>query len=201
MKSSDNTSGRTPVTLTKVVEQQATKIDQLQKEVETFKRKSTGVSIRWDQPREDKAAYRMIIYNDLPERIFNISVTSEESYKETMTLYCDNATCDTQKHINAFFLPGIWAVKSEDTPIARQKFCEIWLKKKLEPIKFTVKYTKTPTEQDYEVLDLYFAPDNLTKHFRSSLQTSKLHLSVVPKTSGKTPIKFSSSKATPPSTK
>ena len=197
--SNSGTLGRAPVALTKVVEQQAGKIDQLQKEVETFKRKTTGVTIKWDKAREDKAAYRMIVYNDLPERVFNVSVEIDEAYREVMTLYCDNSTCDAQKHINAFFLPGAWAVKTDEAPIARQRFCEIWLKNKLEPIKFIVKYTKSPTlERGYERLELYFATDNLTKHFRSSLQASKLHLSVVPKTASKTPVKFTPSKTNSP---
>jgi hypothetical protein len=165
-----------PTTLTKVVEKQAQEIDSLSKQLDTFKRKSTGVNVKWDKSREDKAAYRIIIYNDSPERIFNISVEIDQAYREVSTLYSDNATCDAEKHINAFFLPGIWAVKNTDSTIGRQKFCEAWLQNKLEPIKFVIRYTKTPSlDQDYQEISLYFATDNLTKHLKTSLQALKSH--------------------------
>lgn len=156
------------------------KIEFLEKELKQYRRPSTGVTIRWSAPREDKSSYLLKLNNDLPDAIHNVSVSIEEQYKECATIHSKADSCPSQKSLSIFLLPGIWANNSSEPTTARSKFIDIWLENKLKPIKITVKYTKSPDFTDsVQILEAYFTKDNLTNHFKSAIQSSKTRLTLV----------------------
>ena len=171
---------KTPDLVAKTIEAQSTKIEQLEKQISLYKRPTTGVSLKWSPPREDKSAYLLILLNDFPEQIYNITTSVESTYQKCTSIYSQSQNCEPQKSIDIFFLPAIWADNNSEPTIFRDEFIKLWLESKLKPIEITVQYTRTPTINDnYETAKIFFTRDNLTKHLKTSIQTAKTRLTVV----------------------
>ena len=169
-----------PSPLAKTIEAQSSKIEQLEKQISLYKRPTTGVSLKWAFPREDKSAYLLVLLNDFPEPIYNIVISVESIYQKCTSIYSQSQKCDPQKSIDIFFLPAIWADNNSEPTIFRDEFIKLWLESKLKPIEITIQYTRTPTINDnYETAKIFFTRDNLTKHLKTSIQTAKTRLTVV----------------------
>jgi hypothetical protein len=159
----------------KIVENQASKIKELEEKIQLYKREDVGVVAEWASPREDKSAYLLNIYNDTAERIFNVQVEIEPLYRNLCKLYGKEDKCDPQKSINAFFVPGGWSDPSisGQKPVDRADFVKTWTDNNFLPIKFNVTYTKTPSRQNYEMFEVSFTIENTTKHLKSRLIAKK----------------------------
>jgi len=169
-----------PSPLTKTIEAQSTKIEQLEKQISLYKRPTTGINLKWAPPREDKSAYLLALLNDFPEQIYNIAISVEPIYQKCTSIYSESQKCDPQKSIDIFFLPAIWADNNSEPTVLRDEFIKLWLDNKLKPIEIIVQYTRTPTINDnYETAKIFFTRDNLTKHLKTSIQTAKTRLTVV----------------------
>jgi len=167
-------------TLVKTLEQQSTKIDELEKQISIYKKPSTGVTLQWASPREDKSAYLLTLFNDFPQTIHNIGVVIEQTYSSCASVYSQVTRCESQKSINLFFLPAILGASDSDTSVFRDEFIKIWLENKLKPVEITVRYTQGPTVNDnYETVKIYFTRDDATKHLKTAIQNAKTRLTVV----------------------
>lgn len=165
--------------VSQTVESQTQQIVKLEKELSLFKREDTGVLAKWAPPREDKAAYLLTIYNDTPETIHNISVEIEERYRSVCKIFFEKSQCDPQKQVLVFFIPGGYS-KETDLMTSRNGFVTSWMKNKLEPIKFVVKYSKTPIAGDFQEMELLFNRTNLTKHLANKIRTIHKKLTILP---------------------
>ena len=165
--------------LARTIQQQALQIDTLEKELKNFKRKNTGINLRWAKPRNDKAAYLLLVHNDSSETIYNIECEIEEAYKSCCTIYSETSTCNTRESVHFFFLPGTWARNIAEEAVGRQQFVDAWLSNKMQPVKFTVTYSSNPSSNEKETLEIFFTRDNLSEHLKKVIVQSKTHLSIV----------------------
>lgn len=167
-------------TLAKTLAQQSTKIDELEKQISLYKKPTTGITLKWASPREDKSAYLLALFNDFPETIHNIAVSIDPIYAACTSLHSQTERCESQKSVNLFFLPAIFGENNSEPAIFREEFIKLWLENKLKPIEITVKYTRDPTINDnYETAKIYFTRDNLTRHLRTAIQSAKTRLTIV----------------------
>jgi len=156
--------------VSKTVESQIQQINTLEQQVKLFKRKPEGVIAKWAPPREDKAAYLLTIYNDTPEKIYNISLTVESKYKDCSQVLFENSTCESQKQVLGFFVPGGWS-RQADLMTSRDHFVALWIQNKLNPIKFTISYTKTPISSDQkQKIEIIFDRTCLTQHLTNKIR-------------------------------
>lgn len=180
LQQSESVPSQASTTLAKTLEQQSTKIDELEKQISLYKRPTTGVVLKWANPREDKSAYLLTLFNDFPESIHNITIEVDSIYQTCTGIHCQEERCDFQKSINIFFLPAIFGENNTEPTIFRDEFIKIWLENKLKPIEIIVKYTRGPTISDnYETAKIYFTRDNLTKHLKIAIQSAKTRLTIV----------------------
>ena len=158
---------------TKIIEKQIQQIVSLEKQLAQYKREGQGIVAKWAPPREDKSAYMLIIYNDTPERIFNVSISIDPKYQSCCKVFLKQDECPPNKPINAFFIPGGWhdgvGGKNESND-----FAEIWLQNQLEDITFVITYNLGPTESDdAKTISIQFSRRNLTKHLKNSIRAAK----------------------------
>ena len=169
--------------VSKTVESQSTKIAELEHQIKQYKRKETGVVLDWAKARDDRSAYLLSIYNDSAERIFNVEVRIDQEYQMTSKIFWKANKIDSQKSINAFFIPGGWNDSNSASSTDRGKFLEIWMQNDLKPIKFTVLYTETPSKINHKTVEINFKKEQLSGHFKRRLQGTKTtpHLAVLSK--------------------
>ena len=164
----------------KTMHQQEQKIEFLQAQLTNFKRETQGIYLKWANPREDKAAYLLRLYNDSPEKIYNVKFSVNEKYEGFMKLFHEKLDCESEKSINLFFIPGVWQNIPQQGPTAdRLTFIEKWIENRMEPIKFTVEYLTEPLGNSSIKLDILFTKENLTINLRSVLQASRNNLTLL----------------------
>lgn len=159
-------------TATKTVDQLVTKNIELEKKIEKYQRPYVGLILNWEPCREDKAAYLLKIYNDSSETIYNISIEFDSRYTDCSGLFIKRDICEPEKSLNLFFIPGGWTdLNSEESN--REKFTKVWVQNNLEPIKFTVKYTKTPLKDNFLTGEINFTTEQLSKHLERKISNHK----------------------------
>jgi hypothetical protein len=159
------------------------KISQLEEQLALYKRQGTGVVLTWLATKEDSMAYVLEIYNDTPDKIFNIQVHIDPTYQQCANIFGIFDKCDPQKSIEISFVPGGWITNPKNAEnINRNNFLELWLQEKLKPIKFTVMYTITPRKQDFKILEVDFKKEQAARHMKTRLQQlkSKVSLTLLP---------------------
>jgi hypothetical protein len=150
------------------------KIALLEQQLALYKRQDVGVVLTWLPTKEDSMAYVLEVYNDTPERIFNIQVHIEPTYQQCTNIFGLFDKCDAQKSIEISFVPGGWIANPKNAEnINRNNFLELWLQEKLKPIRFTVMYTTTPRKQDFKILEIDFKKEQTAKHMKTRLRQLK----------------------------
>jgi len=166
--------------VSQTVESQTQQIVKLERELSLFKREDVGVIVKWAPAREDKAAYLLTIYNDTPEKIYNLSIEIDKEYSSVSQIHFEQSSCESQKQVLAFFMPGGWS-KQADKMTSRDGFVAAWMKNKLKPLKFTVKYTTSPIASDDPTkIEIEFNRTHLTKHMANKIRNTHKKLTVLP---------------------
>ena len=167
--------------VSKTVERQTKQIAQLEKKLTLHERKGQGVVTDWAIPREDRSAYLLELYNDSPNKIFNVEAQINPTYETYCKLFWKNNKIEPEKTLHLFFVPGGW------TPISpnaanRKHFLEVWLENKLQPITFTIRYTEAPNKANFQTITTEFTTEHLSSHLKRSLAAlqSKPNLKAVP---------------------
>jgi len=159
-------------TASKTVSELVKKNLELEKKIEKFKRPHVGATLSWESCREDKAAYLLRLNNDSPEKIYNIAIEIDERYVEYVNLFCKKNECDSESTLDIFFIPGGWT-NLEQGEATREKFVSEWLKNDLEPILFTIKYTKTPLKKNFLSITIDFTTIQISKHLSRKISNHK----------------------------
>jgi hypothetical protein len=150
------------------------KVALLEQQLALYKRQDVGVVLTWLPTKQDSMAYVLEVYNDTPEKIFNVQVHIEPTYQQCTNIFGLFDKCDAQKSIEISFVPGGWAANPKNAEnINRNNFLELWLQEKLKPIKFTVMYTTTPRKQDFKILEIDFKKEQAAKHMKTRLRQLK----------------------------
>lgn len=168
--------------VSKTVEAQTAKILELEKQLGLYARERSGVVGEWAKTRVDRSAHLLSVYNDTPDRIFNVKVTISPEYQAYSKVFHKANKIDSQKALNVFFVPGGWNAANTATPIDRSQFLRCWLDQKLKPIIFTVMYTETPSRINFKSIEVPFKKEQLTEPMKRRLELLKVspQLAVVP---------------------
>lgn len=156
--------------VSKTVEAQTTKITQLEKQINLYKREGTGVVVEWASTRSDKSSYLLSICNDTAEKIFNLEARIDPRYQMCSKLFWKANQIESQKAISIFFVPGGWTDTQTDTQVDRGTFLRTWLANNLEPIKFTIMYTESPSRSNFKFAEILFHPKQLNPSSKRRLE-------------------------------
>lgn len=174
--------------MSQTLEKWSSHIIQLEEQIKVYQRDDTGVVAQWEAPKENTNSYVIQIYNDSPEKVFNVQVEVESKYRNQVKILWKQNAIEAQKDVRAYFVPGGWNEKTNELATDRARFLEVWLNNGLKPIQFTVKYTKTPASQQIETVNLFFEAHHISGHLKRRLAAlqARGNLKALPTPSKKT---------------
>lgn len=136
----------------------ASKLEDIEKQMDAYKRPRTGLLARWTPPKEDESAYTLSIYNDTNQRVFNVDIIIPKQYK---------ALCQTYVAAN-FIDPDSWLEISMIPK--RQEFAQLWFAESFKPVMFNVQYTEVPSFENPRLCPAPFRVSYAAKHFSEYLK-------------------------------
>lgn len=166
----------------KTTQLQAKKIAQLENKLRLHEKEEGQVQAYWLASREDRSAYVLQIYNDLPQILHNIDVTIDKRYMKFARIHAKNKRCDPEKTHQSFLVFGGWNSMETEVETDRGSFLKIWLQDKLKPIPVTITYTLGPSPLSEKTsLKVEFKKEQLTSHLKNRLRriTEKPELTIL----------------------
>ena len=162
--------------LVKIVDDQKKRMTDLERQINKHESINQIVAVRWAPPREDKSAYRLIVYNDTPDTIFNLKMSIESDYRPYSKIYLQEDEVNKNKTTSAFFIPGGWMNPTElkEKRTSTADFADIWLQNRLQPIQFVISWTSgIDATENIHILKIDFTRKNLTSHLKESIRAAK----------------------------
>jgi hypothetical protein len=133
-------------------------LDEVQRQLENYKRPRTGLLARWVPPKEDESAYVLSIYNDTSERIFNVDLIIPKQYRALCQVYVSANFIDPDSWLEIAMIPK------------RQEFAQQWFNESFKPIVFSLQYTEAPAQENTRVHPAPFKVSYASKHFSEYLK-------------------------------